>query len=322
MTEISIRDFCDIQIGQAEDIENGTGVTVLISKAGMPAGIDVRGGGPASRETTLLSPVSHADRIHAIVLSGGSAFGLDSAGGVMKYLEERNIGYNVGITHVPLVCCSCLFDLGAGNAFVRPDAEMGYHACVNSEVNNYEDGCRGAGTGATVGKLRGMAQSMKSGIGSYAVRCGELEVGAIVCVNALGDVFDMQGKKIAGLLSPDQQHFEDSSDLLFQMVNSGGNRFVANTTIGIIITNAGFDKTKLCKIAAMGQNGIARSVRPVHTSADGDTLYAVSAGNLQANYDVVGSLAADVVQKAIIRAVMSAKGAYGIPSMHDINLHA
>ena len=195
----------NIKIGSAENKEAATGCTVILCEQGMAAWLDVRGGGPASRETELLKPTAAAESIHAVLLSGGSAFGLDAAGGVMEYLEERNIGFDVGITKVPLVCESCLFDLMVGDHRVRPDNAMGYAACENAEKGNYRDGNFGAGTGATVGKFYGPEFCMKSGIGSYAVLIGDLQVGAIVAVIALGDIYDWKnGKKGAGLLAKDK----------------------------------------------------------------------------------------------------------------------
>ena len=205
MKEIKIQELENIKIGSAENKDAATGCTVILCEQGMAAGLDVRGGGPASRETELLKPTAAAESIHAVLLSGGSAFGLDAAGGVMEYLEERNIGFDVGITKVPLVCESCLFDLMVGDHRVRPDKAMGYAACENAEKGNYRDGNFGAGTGATVGKFYGPEFCMKSGIGSYAVQIGELQVGAIVAVNALGDIYDWKnGKKVAGLLAKDK----------------------------------------------------------------------------------------------------------------------
>lgn len=319
MKEISIRDIENIKIGNAQNREAGTGCTVILCEKGAPTGLDVRGGGPASRESELLKPVAAAQCIHAVLLSGGSAFGLDAAGGVMRYLEERNIGFDVGITKVPLVCQSCLFDLTVGDPNVRPDPEMGYEACVNAQAGNYEDGNVGAGTGATVGKLHGMDDCMKSGIGSYAVQIGDLKVGAIVAVNALGDVYDWKtGKKIAGLLARDHQTFLNTEEELYQSYAVIENKFVENTTIGIVLTNARFDKTQLCKIASMTHNGYARSIRPVHTTADGDSIYAMSVGEVAADQDMVGSLAAQVMSEAILRAVCNTQGAYGIPAARDL----
>ena len=298
----------------------GTGCTVLLfGKDGAPAGLDVRGGGPASRESELLKPMAAASSIHAILLSGGSAFGLDAAGGVMRYLEERNIGFDVGVTKVPLVCQSCLFDLTVASAQVRPDAAMAYAACQNAEKGNYQDGNYGAGTGATVGKLLGMEHCMKSGIGSYAVQVGDLQVGALVAVNALGDIYDWKnGQKVAGLLAEDHKTFLDAEQVALQKTEVVENKFVGNTTLGVILTNARFDKTKLCKIAGMAHDGYARAIRPVHTTADGDSIYAVSLGEVSADQDVVGALGAQVMAQAIVRAVQAAKSAYGFPAASEL----
>ena len=227
MKEIPITSFDNLQIGQAENTAAGTGCTVvLLGKDGAPAGLDVRGGGPASRESELLKPLAAAQVIHAIVLAGGSAFGLDAAGGVMRYLEERGIGFDVGVTKVPLVCQSDLFDLTVADARTRPDAAMAYAACVNAETGNYRDGNHGAGTGATVGKLLGMDHCMKSGIGSYAVQVGDLKVGALVAVNAMGDVYDFEtGRKVAGLRADDGKTFLDSERVLMQQFDAPQEKF-------------------------------------------------------------------------------------------------
>lgn len=320
MKEIAITELPHVQIGQAQDEIAGTGCTVLLfGKGGAPAGLDVRGGGPASRESELLKPMAAASAIHAILLSGGSAFGLDAAGGVMRYLEERNIGFDVGVTKVPLVCQSCLFDLTVASAQVRPDAAMAYVACQNAEKGNYQDGNYGAGTGATVGKLLGMEHCMKSGIGSYAVQVGDLQVGALVAVNALGDIYDWKnGQKVAGLLAEDHKTFLDAEQVALQKTEVVENKFVGNTTLGVILTNARFDKTKLCKIAGMAHDGYARAIRPVHTTADGDSIYAVSLGEVSADQDVVGALGAQVMAQAIVRAVQAAKSAYGFPAASEL----
>lgn len=320
MKEISIKDFRNIQIGQAENVQAGTGCTVfLLGREGASVGLDVRGGGPASRESELLKPLATAQVIHAILLAGGSAFGLDAAGGVMRYLEKRGIGVDVGVTRVPLVCQSDLFDLTVADAHTRPDAAMAYEACVNAETGNYRDGNHGAGTGATVGKLLGMEHCMKSGIGSYAVQVGNLQVGAVVAVNAVGDVYDYEnGRKIAGLLAADGKTFLDSELAALQAIEAQAEKFVGNTTLGVILTNARLDKAHLCKIAGMAHDGYARAIRPVHTSMDGDSIYAVSLGDVPADMDVVGTLAARVMAKAIVRAVQAAEPAYGLPSAGEI----
>ncbi len=322
--EISIQEIKGIRIGQAENSAAGTGCTVFLSEKGMAAGLDVRGGGPASRESELLKPLAAAQAVHGILLAGGSAYGLDAAGGVMQYLEERRIGFEVGPSlRVPLVCQSDLFDLTAGDPLVRPDRAMGYEACMNSETNgtgNYRDGNFGAGCGATVGKFAGMDYCMKSGIGSCAFQIGGLQVGAVVAVNALGDIYDWKtGRKIAGLLAEDKRSFRSTEELMYANTEIIENKFTGNTTLGVVITNGKFNKSSLCKIAGMAHDGYARSIRPVHTSADGDSIYAVSVGDIPADQDLTGTLAAEAVSEAVIRAVESAVSAYGYPGLGKLS---
>ena len=321
MTEIPVTAIENIRIGQVENAEAATGCTVFICPEGMRAGLDVRGGGPAARESQLLNPLMSAQVIHAIVLAGGSAYGLGTANGVMTYLEERGIGFDVGVTKVPLVAQSDIFDLTVGDTFVRPDAGMGYEAAdlaLNSP--NYRDGNYGAGCGATVGKAAGMDYCMKTGIGSYAVQLGELKIGAVVVLNALGDVFDWKtGQQVAGLLTEDRKALRSTSDLMKASTQVVENKFTGNTTLAVVMTNAYFEKAQLCKIAGMAHDGYARSIRPVHTSADGDSIYSVSLGNVQADQDLIGSLAAEVVSEAILRAVTQAESAYGYPAARDLH---
>ena len=320
MTEIPVTAIENIRIGQVENAEAATGCTVFICPEGMRAGLDVRGGGPAARESQLLNPLMSAQVIHAIVLAGGSAYGLGTANGVMTYLEERGIGFDVGVTKVPLVAQSDIFDLTVGDTFIRPDAGMGYEAAdlaLNSP--NYRDGNYGAGCGATVGKAAGMDYCMKTGIGSYALQLGELKIGAVVVLNALGDVFDWKtGRQVAGLLTEDRTAFRSTSDLMKASTQIVKNKFTGNTTLAVVMTNAYFEKAPLCKIAGMAHDGYARSIRPVHTSADGDSIYAVSLGNVRADQDLIGSLAAEVVSEAILRAVTQAESAYGYPAARDL----
>lgn len=320
MNEISISEVCPVRIGQTENAAAGTGCTVLVCEQGMAAGLDVRGGGPASRESELLKPMAAAQIVHAIVLAGGSAFGLSAADGVMRLLEERDIGFDVGVTKVPLVVQSDLFDLTVGDPAVRPDAGMGYTAAkLALDAPNYRDGNHGAGCGATVGKVCGMARCMKSGIGSFALELGPLRIGALAAVNALGDVFDWRtGRQLAGLRSDDGRGLASSEAALRDSIRTVENRFVENTTLGVVLTNAAFSKTQLCKIAGMAHDGYARSIRPVHTGADGDSIYAVSAGTVEADRDLVGALAAEVMSEAITRAVLRARSAYGFPAASDL----
>lgn len=316
--EINIMEIGGFKVGHAQDYDAMTGCTVVLCDDMAPAGVDVRGGGPASRETPLLNPVSDAKGIHAVLLSGGSAFGLDAAGGVMKYLEERNIGFDVGITKVPLVCQSCLFDLGIGKVDVRPEQKMGYEACENASYEPMEEGNVGAGTGCTVGKIKGMSDCMKSGIGSFAVQVGDLKVGAIVAVNALGDVYDLEtGKMLAGVRD-ESNNMCSTEEIMIKSV-AKDNLFTGNTTIGIVLTNAKMDKTHLNKVASMAHNGYARTIRPIHTTADGDSIYALSVGAaLEGDVNVVGTLSSYVMAKAINRAVLAAESACGYPAARDM----
>lgn len=317
---ISVNEIKGIRIGQVENTEAATGCTVFLSENGMRAGLDVRGGGPASRDSQLLNPLMAAGVVHGIVLAGGSAFGLDAAGGVQSFLEERDIGFDVGVTKVPLVVQSDIFDLTVGDMKIRPDKEMGYEAArLAFEAPNYRDGNYGGGVGATVGKYCGMDTCMKSGIGSSAIRLGDLEIGAVVIVNALGDIFDHKsGRKIAGLLNGDKTGFRDTVELMRSGTDVVENKFTANTTVGIVMTNAYFEKSQLCKIAGMTHDGYARSINPVHTTADGDSIYSVSLGDVSADQDVVGTLAAEVMCEAIKCAVYSAESAYGFPAAGDL----
>ena len=317
--EIPISDIENLKIGHAEDSVGGTGCSVLLFDVASPAGVDVRGSAPASRETDLLNPTSSNNGINAVVLSGGSAFGLDAAAGVMEYLEERNIGFDVGVTVVPIVVQSSLFDLPIGDYKSRPDKAMGYKACEDAQNKRSDSGCIGAGMGATVGKILGHDRGMKSGFGTFAVQIGDLKVGAVVALNALGDIFDIEtGEKIAGVLSEDKTHFQDTIDVYVERFSGVGNLFTQNTTIGAIVTNGKFDKVQMKKIASMAHNGYARSIRPVHTTADGDTIHAVSCGEVTADVDVVGTLAAEVMARAIRNAIKSSKSMFGIVAACDL----
>ncbi|MBR2764584.1 MAG: P1 family peptidase [Blautia sp.] len=320
MKEIPVTGVGPICIGQTENSEAATGCTVFIAPQGMCAGLDVRGGGPASRESQLLNPLMSAQVIHGIVLAGGSAYGLGVANGVMQYLEEHGIGFDTGYALVPLVAQADIYDLSVGDASVRPDAAMGYEAArLAMESPNYKDGNYGAGCGATVGKFSGMDHCMKSGIGSYAVQIGELKIGAVVAVNALGDVYDWKtGSQIAGMLNEQKTGLRSTSEYMRRSYAVVENKFTGNTTICVVLTNAHFEKAQLCKIAGMAHDGYARSINPVHTSADGDSIYAVSIGDVAADQDLVGSLSAEVVSEAIIRAVENAEGAYGFPALRDL----
>lgn len=324
MFEIKITDIEDFKLGHAQNIKAGTGCTVLLCENGASGGVDVRGGAPGTRETDLLNPMEMIDKVHGIVLSGGSAFGLDACSGVMKYLEEKNIGFDVGVTKVPIVCGAVLFDLKCGDPKIRPNKKMGYDACLNAE--EYKDninGNIGCGTGATIGKLFDTKLAMKGGFGSYAVQIGELKVGAIVGLNCLGDVVDPNNnnKIIAGALKKDYSGFAYTEETLISLYNNSNDVFKGNTTIGIIVTNGLFNKAEANKIASMAHNGFGRTIRPAHTMYDGDTIFTLSSNKVKADINVVGLLSARVMENAILNAVKNAKSAYGYVSMSDLKFN-
>jgi len=318
MKEINLMDIGGFKVGQADDPVGITGCTVMIFDKGAPAGVDVRGGGPASRETPLLNPVADCQALNAILLSGGSAFGLDAAGGVMKYLEERGIGFDVGVTKVPLVCQSSLFDLRFGDHRIRPDADMAYKACEAASYNPVEEGNHGAGMGCSVGKYHGPDGIMKGGIGTYAIDLDGIKVGALVAVNALGDIYDIDtNEEIAGARDENGKLLNDETQFFKDMLKMK-EVFKGNTTLGIIVTNAKMDKTVLNKVASIAHNGYGRAIRPVHTMADGDSIYAASVGEVDADVNVVGPLAAIAMGRAIGRAVRAAESIGPITAACDL----
>ena len=312
--EISLRDIAGVRIGHAQDEQHATGCTVIVCEKKAVCGVDVRGGGPASRENQLLNPLMSNDGVNAVLLSGGSAYGLDAAGGVMKYLEEKKQGVKVGDAIVPIVVGSCIFDLGCVSGKVRPDAAMGYAACKDSERNIPRSGNVGAGMGATVGKLMGAERAMKCGLGCYALQMGDLKVGAIVAVNAIGDVYELDStRQLAGLLSGKKDAMLSTEAEMLKLLHLAS-KFSFNTTIGAVITNANFDKAQMNKVAAMASNGVARTIRPVNTSMDGDSIYALCTGKVKSSPDVVGTLAAYALGKAINRAALDTEPKYGMKS--------
>lgn len=320
MKEIKFVDIDGIKLGHAQNCEGGTGCSVVICEDGASGGVDVRGGSPGTRETDLLNPMEMVDKIHAVVLAGGSAFGLDASSGVMEYLEKHDIGFDVSVTKVPIVCSAVLFDLPCGDSNCRPDKSMGYDACINSE--NYKEdinGNIGAGTGATVGKFKGTEYAMKGGLGTYAIEVGNLQVGAIVAVNALGDIFDSENKTfIAGVLSDDKSKICNTEELMISKYDKENNVFKGNTTIGIIVTNANLNKAQANKVASMAHNGYGRAIRPAHTMFDGDTIFTMATNKVEADMNVVGLLAARVMEQAIINGVKSAKTAHNFLSYNDL----
>lgn len=318
MKQINITDIEGFKIGHAQDFAGASGCTVIICEKGAYAGVDVRGGGPASRETELLKPVNMVEQIHAVMLSGGSAYGLDAGSGAMEYLEGRGLGFDVGVGVVPIVCGASLFDLVVGDPKVRPDKKMGYQACENAGSEDLAQGNVGAGTGASVGKFLGVDYMMKSGLGTYAIQIGDLQVGAIVAVNALGDIVDVDsGKRIAGILNEDKTGLGNTEEIMYQQYSSDKNVFSGNTTIGCIITNAKLTKAQANKLASISHNGLARAIRPVHTMADGDTVFVMSTSQVEVMPDAVGALATDVMSRAINAAARAAKPAYGLKAGSD-----
>lgn len=317
MEKIKITDIEGIKIGNAENKEAGTGCTVIICEEGGVAGVDVRGGGPASHETELLNPINTVDRVHGICLSGGSAYGLEATSGVMKYLEEKEIGFRVGDIIVPIVCGASIFDLAVGDSKIRPDKEMGYRASQNSEKNQVLEGNFGAGTGASVGKYRGMERAMKSGLGVYAIQVGDLKVGAIVSVNAVGNVMEDNGY-IAGLLNEERDKIVSTREEIWSDLEKTGGKFTGNTTIACLVTNGDFTKAQATKIAGMSHNGFARAICPVHTALDGDTIFVLGTGKIKTDVNTLGTLGAFVMTKAIQSAVKKAESAYGLLSMRDL----
>lgn len=319
MKEIKFANIDGIKIGHAQDFEGATGCTVVLCEEGATGGVDVRGGSPGTRETDLLNPQNLVDKIHAVVLSGGSAFGLDAASGVMKYLEERDIGFDVQVTKVPIVCSAVLFDLVVGDYRVRPDFNMGYEAAKNA--NNKEDrsGNIGAGTGAIVGKFLGVERAMKGGLGSYAVQIGDLKVGAIVAANCLGDVINPDtGEILAGLLDEEGRTLIGTENVLIENYDNKKNLFSGNTTIGVVATNGIFTKAEANKLASMSHNGYARTIRPAHTIFDGDTIFTMATGKVKADINVVGFLAARAIERAVVDAIKSADSLYGFKAYGDL----
>ncbi len=320
MKKIDITNLEDFYIGSAQNEEAGTGCTVIICEEGATAGVDVRGGSPGTRETDSLNPSNHRQSIHAVALAGGSAFGLDAAGGVMKFLEEKGIGRDVGITRVPIVCGAILFDLRCGDYRTRPDIQMGYEACHNAYLERPREGNYGAGTGATIGTIKGPNYAMKGGLGMACYQVGELKVGAVMAVNCVGDVFDHEGNRlIAGVLKEDKKSLAGSEAVMLDNYEDHTDFYSSNTIIGTVITNGRLTKDQASKLASISHNGIARAVRPAHTIYDGDTIFTMASGKVSANLDSVAILSVRAVEQAILSAVKNAETAYGYKSFKDLH---
>jgi L-aminopeptidase/D-esterase-like protein len=326
----AITDIPGILVGHAQDETALTGCTVILCEKGAVGGVDQRGGAPGTREVDALHPMHLVNKVHGVVLAGGSAFGLEAATGVMRYLEERDVGFDTRIAKVPIVPAAILFDLGVGKADVRPDAAMGYLACQNASSDSPSEGNVGAGTGATVGKILGPTQCMKSGIGTACMEIGAgVIVGAITAVNAFGDIIDpTTGEIIAGARSKDvgplhigaPGYFADTLQVMQTLIGRTALGFGSrgNTVIGVVATNARLDKEEVNKVAQMAHDGLARTVRPAHTMLDGDTIFALATGEHSADVNIVGSFAAEVLALAILHAVRSARPVAGIPAISEI----
>ena len=323
-SSVSITDVGGIRVGHFTDKRKPTGCTAILFDRPAVTGVDVRGSAPGTRETDLLSPTNTVESVNAIVLAGGSAFGLDAATGVMRYLEENQQGYRVGSLVVPIVPAAILFDLNVGDARIRPDADAGYDACRVATAEHVQEGSVGAGAGATVGKLFGMKAAMKGGLGMASVQAGGsgLIVGAIVAVNAAGDIYDEHGTIMAGALTPDGLHFLDTMAQISsgRLLENSVTRAGTNTTIGVVATNATLTKTQMTKVAQMAHDGLSRSINPVHTPADGDTIFAAATGGIPLRADVttVGALAAQAMAQAVRRAVRSATSIPGFVAHRDL----
>jgi L-aminopeptidase/D-esterase-like protein len=313
----TLTDIPGIKVGHAQDFDALTGCTVILCPPRTIGGVDQRGGGPGTRETDLLRPMHLVQHVNAIMLAGGSAFGLAAADGIMRYLEEHGIGFETQVARVPIVPGAILFDLGIGRADRRPDAAMGYAACEAANDEPVAQGCVGVGTGAMVGGLMGVSMATKSGSGSASLDLGDgLFVAALIAVNALGDVVDRDGSILAGLRQPpDGKHFADTRTLLRQMSRTTPG---TNTVIGVVATNARLDKEAVNKLAQLAQNGVAQAIRPAHTMFDGDTMFALATNELVGDINVIGAFAADVVADAIRNAIYHATTIGGVPSATDV----
>jgi L-aminopeptidase/D-esterase-like protein len=324
MTRVpSLTDLEGVLVGHYTLTERPTGCTVITSSEPFVAGVEVRGGAPGSRETELLRPENSVEQIDAIFLSGGSAFGLDVATGISRYLEEHGRGFDVKVAKVPIVCGAILFDLLLGDPRIRPGADAGYKAISSAGPEQVLQGNVGAGAGATVGKMMGLEYAMKGGLGSWALsRPDGLKVGALVAVNATGDIVDPEnGTILAGARTKDGKGFVD----VMRELRAGyqpGSPFSGNTVIGVVATNAGLTKAQCTKVAQMTHDGLARSICPCHTPWDGDAVFAISTGTWDseaADTGVIGALAADVMSAAVIRGVLNAESWGGFPSAREFS---
>ncbi|MDC6168247.1 P1 family peptidase [Paucibacter sp. XJ19-41] len=320
MPDSSICDVAGLMVGHHTDHRRPTGCTVVLCPQGATAGVDVRGAAPGTRETDLLAPENTVNRVHGLLLAGGSAFGLDAAAGVMRWLAERGHGVAVGPARVPIVPAAVLFDLWLGDPAITPDAASGYAACEAASSRAPTEGSVGAGTGATLGKLRGIAHAMKGGIGTASVTVGGITVGALVVVNAIGDIIDpANGQLIAGARGDDGRPLGMLQAMLrgeLPAVPLSGTA----TTLGIVATDASLDKAAAKKLAQMAHDGLARTINPVHTVSDGDVIFSLATGTTGERGDLrlLGPLAAEVTARAVLRAVRAATGLPGLPAVAEL----
>jgi L-aminopeptidase/D-esterase-like protein len=316
----SITDVPGIEVGHAQHPSGITGCTVILCRAGAVPGVDVRGGAPGTRETDCLRPENVIPAAHAVFLSGGSAYGLDCATGIMRFLEEKKIGFDVGVSVVPIVAGAVLNDLAFTGGTARPDAAVGYRACQEASPNEARQGNVGAGTGAAVGRLSGTAKGMvKGGLGTASVRVGELVVGAIVAVNCNGDVSDPDtGEILAGTLTPDRTRVAGAMSMVMGATDAYKEGFPTNSTIGVVATNGILTKSTATRVAMMAHDGYARTINPIHTLGDGDVIFTMGTGSVAADVNRVGALAAWVMAQAVVNAVRAADTLLGVPSFKEI----
>jgi L-aminopeptidase/D-esterase-like protein len=318
----AITDVHGIQVGHAGNGSALTGCTVILCEDGAVGGVDVRGSATGTRQIDSLYPVHIVQQVHAILLTGGSSFGLDAAGGVVRFLEERGKGFDVGVTHVPIVPTAVIFDLAIGDARVRPDAAMAYQACQQASTGAVEQGSVGVGIGATVGKLFELERACKGGVGTASRQGkGGVVVGALVVVNALGDVVDEKtGDIIVGLRDEQGDGLVSTAELIRQGVSKErfGKSYAGNTTLGVVATNVALNREDTIKIAQMAHNGLARVISPINTTFDGDIVFALSVGRQDGDVNHVGALAEAAIMEAVKQGVMKADGFGIIPAYRDL----
>ncbi|MBM4332807.1 MAG: P1 family peptidase [Deltaproteobacteria bacterium] len=318
----AITDVPGFRVGHAQDLKAATGCTVILCPPGTIGGVDIRGSAAGTRQIDSLHSFHFVDEVHAVLLSGGSAFGLDASGGVMKFLEEKSIGYQTSAAKVPIVPAAIIYDLSLGNSLARPDKEMGYQACLNNQPGKIAEGSVGVGTGASVGKLLGIKMATKGGVGTASLSLsGGIIVAAFVAVNAFGDVIDPQERKVlAGARDPDNPGRFIGSTAMIKKGFSLPKRETGfqNTTLGVVATNARLSKRQATKVAQMAQSGFIQTISPIHSTVDGDLIFALSAGDLSADVNTLGLLAEEVVATAVLRAIRAADGLGLLPAYRDL----